>query len=284
MNLLDSSPFPFFTWEYSIYTNIRGERLVPAYYCRSTHRSSKLFDGPHVAWTTRFLTFPCIAFSPLYAVSQSGTNHSFPRNPTRPRRFSSSGPSQPSRLASSPHAMVIPARTRPRRGAMTRQIRGCGSSRRIRSRKVCGELFYLQCWSWKFRCFNLLGRGVLVCRDLINRLSTWASILALETFTITYSRSSGPGGQNVNKVSTKVDLRFKLASATWIPEYPRSRLAQQNASRLNKLGEYIVTSDRTRTQRGNIEDCIDKLYREIREAAEVPKEPDEETLKRIAVL
>ncbi|RUS25302.1 hypothetical protein BC938DRAFT_472355 [Jimgerdemannia flammicorona] len=116
-------------------------------------------------------------------------------------------------------------------------------------------------------------------------------------------------GSYVRALSTKVDLRFKLASATWIPEYPRSRLAQQvrvpfadfftpalsnlcfnnyppsqNASRLNKLGEYIVTSDRTRTQRGNIEDCIDKLYREIREAAEVPKEPDEETLKRIAVL
>jgi len=88
------------------------------------------------------------------------------------------------------------------------------------------------------------------------------------TFQVHFARSSGPGGQNVNKVSTKVDMRFMLHDAKWLPALVRQKLRLRDPSRLNKAGEYILTSQRHRTQNANITDCLDKLYEAIRESAE----------------
>ncbi|KAI9323440.1 hypothetical protein BX666DRAFT_1846931 [Dichotomocladium elegans] len=95
---------------------------------------------------------------------------------------------------------------------------------------------------------------------------------------ISFSRSSGPGGQNVNKVSTKVDMRLKLAEAGWIPAYAKEKL------KLTKAGELIVTSDKTRSQAKNVDDCYSKLVQVIKEAVAVPREPDQATLARIETL
>ncbi|RKP09987.1 hypothetical protein THASP1DRAFT_13482, partial [Thamnocephalis sphaerospora] len=99
--------------------------------------------------------------------------------------------------------------------------------------------------------------------------------------TVAYMRSSGPGGQNVNKLSTKADMRFELEYATWMPAPVREKLAELEAARLNKKGELVFTSDRTRSQRMNLEDCIDKLYEAVIRAAEVPREPDEDQRARV---
>ncbi|KAI8141667.1 hypothetical protein BJV82DRAFT_618645 [Fennellomyces sp. T-0311] len=94
---------------------------------------------------------------------------------------------------------------------------------------------------------------------------------------IQFSRSSGPGGQNVNKVSTKVDMRLVVnEETTWLPSYARDSL------KLNKSGELVVTSDRTRSQAKNIQECYDKLVETIKSAVAVAKEPDQAALDRVA--
>lgn len=104
-----------------------------------------------------------------------------------------------------------------------------------------------------------------------------------------FTASSGPGGQNVNHVNTKVELRFKPADANWIPEEMRQRFIDMNKSRINKEGQMIITSQRERKQEQNLEDCVAKLKQYLNEASWIPKEriatevPEYENTKRIEV-
>ena len=83
--------------------------------------------------------------------------------------------------------------------------------------------------------------------------------IPVDRLTIRYSRASGPGGQHVNKVSTRVEVRFVLADADWIPTPARLRIQARLANQLTRDGELIVTSDRYRQQSRNLADCIAKL-------------------------
>ena len=92
-----------------------------------------------------------------------------------------------------------------------------------------------------------------------------------EKLEIGFSRSSGPGGQHVNKVSTRAEVRFHLESADWLPAAVRKRLAGLYPRRLNRDGEFIVVSSRYRSQGRNLEDCIEKLEGFIERATRLPK-------------
>ena len=85
---------------------------------------------------------------------------------------------------------------------------------------------------------------------------------------IQYSRSTGPGGQNVNFVDTKAEIRFKLSSADWIPEKVRSKLAEDLRNQINKDGYFIIKSDRTRSQQMNLADALERLRRMIHTIAD----------------
>lgn len=93
--------------------------------------------------------------------------------------------------------------------------------------------------------------------------------IPLEEFDLAFARSSGPGGQNVNKVNSKVQLRWKVVESPSLPEPVRARLLSLVGKRLTNEGELVITSQRFRDQQKNIDDCYDKL-RELIAAAATP--------------
>ncbi len=88
---------------------------------------------------------------------------------------------------------------------------------------------------------------------------------------IDFVRSSGPGGQNVNKVATAAQLRFNLGKSTAIPPEVRQRLIRLAGKKMTSNMELIITARRFRVQERNRRDAIDRLITLIRKAAEKPK-------------
>jgi ribosome-associated protein len=80
-----------------------------------------------------------------------------------------------------------------------------------------------------------------------------------------YARSSGPGGQNVNKVASKAILHWSTESES-IPPEVRERLLQLFPTRLTNTGDFVISSDRFRDQRQNADDCRERL-KEMLQAA-----------------
>lgn len=199
-------------------------------------------------------------------------------------------------------ALILPVHRRAAPGLHARLDPDWAMQRQeLRAFLLCGAvLTSLTVMSFSFSLFSLASRNALSL--LSNRSSRWrygrvlpsgqaSSLPDARQFRVapycemprngfeiphdrldfSYSRSSGPGGQNVNKLNTRVELRFHVEDADWIPEDMRHRFLEQQRHRVNKLGEFVLSSQEHRTQLKNREECVRKLEEALTRAAVVPK-------------
>ncbi|KAK3559858.1 hypothetical protein QTP86_026212 [Hemibagrus guttatus] len=74
-------------------------------------------------------------------------------------------------------------------------------------------------------------------------------------------------------VNTKAEVRFHVQTAEWIPEEVRTEILLKNKTRISKAGELIITSEVSRSQQRNLDDCVQKISEIISEASQQPPEP-----------
>jgi ribosome-associated protein len=101
--------------------------------------------------------------------------------------------------------------------------------------------------------------------------------IAEEELEENFIRSSGPGGQNVNKVATAVQLRFDAANAAGLPERVRERTIKLAGQRATKDGVIVIEASRYRTQEQNRADARERLAALVAKAAEPPPKPRKKT-------
>ena len=91
--------------------------------------------------------------------------------------------------------------------------------------------------------------------------------IPIREFRFSFARSSGPGGQNVNRVATKATLRWSVTASPNLPEDARARFVERFRRRITREGELVLSSQRFRDQGRNVADCLEKLRAMLLEVA-----------------
>ena len=102
-------------------------------------------------------------------------------------------------------------------------------------------------------------------------LRSFSLEFVLAEIEFSFVRSSGPGGQNVNKVNSKAELRWCVVRSQALPPPVLARFCEKYAGRITSNGEIIITSDQFRDQARNKADCVEKLSQLIRAVLHPPK-------------
>lgn len=116
----------------------------------------------------------------------------------------------------------------------------------------------------------------------------WLEKLSVEKiprhqFDVTFARSSGPGGQNVNKVSSKATIKMnadRWGDINWVPLEVKDQLVYGKFPFMTKKGSILVTSQKSRDANVNVEDCFEKFCQAIKSSAYIAPERKEEDIKR----
>jgi ribosome-associated protein len=95
--------------------------------------------------------------------------------------------------------------------------------------------------------------------------------IPMREFSITFARSGGPGGQNVNKLNTKATLRWPVRGNKSLPEAVHGRFLSKYGGKLTVAGDLLITSQRFRDAGRNLADCLEKLRRMLISVAVPPK-------------
>lgn len=95
--------------------------------------------------------------------------------------------------------------------------------------------------------------------------------IPLDEIEFTFARSSGPGGQNVNKVNSKAVLRWSFERTTALPPDVRERFLEKYRTRLTRDGDVVISSERYRDQPKNVADCLERLRQWLADVATPPK-------------
>ena len=111
---------------------------------------------------------------------------------------------------------------------------------------------------------------IMLSTAMSGAIRRFDGVIPIKKLIIESCRSSGPGGQHVNKKNTKVSVSFHLTSADWLHEETKNKLSEIHKGNLNKDGFLTIRSDKTRSQTLNIADCMDKLRSYISEAEQPP--------------
>jgi peptidyl-tRNA hydrolase ICT1 len=149
-------------------------------------------------------------------------------------------------------------------------------------------LHYGSYWSLRFDCHRwFIIRSISQESAISELIQLRKEDIPRTCVAFKFSRSSGPGGQNVNKVNTKAELRLTLTSSettSWLPENIRQILQKTFANRINQDHQLRLTCDSHRSQRQNQDACLEKLVHLIRDAANLVKGfegPSMETRQRV---